>query len=176
MGLAVLMALIMAPGAEGQEFVNRRDEARGAFLATGQGIYAHYCAHCHGEDGQGSGRLWATELTPKPADLTATKLDPDALVKFITEGSAASGKSNLCPPWGRTIPPQAVERLALYLLSLRGDTPSPSSKSLTSPAPPHQSFPWLLAIIILVETVLLGWLLRRRKARNGTALDPAVHR
>ena len=42
------------------EFINRRRQVQGAALTTREGLYLHYCAHCHGEQGKGDGRLWTT--------------------------------------------------------------------------------------------------------------------
>ena len=107
--------------------------ALGVLLATQDGVYQKYCAHCHGEDGHGDGRFWTSDLSPKPSDLTATTLDQEALVGFITDGSSASGRSALCPPWGNTISSQNVERLSWYILAMQGE-PSVAAPGLPRPS------------------------------------------
>lgn len=165
--LTIVSGLLALQDVE-RELFDRRDEARGAFLATPHGIYAHYCGHCHGNDAKGGGRLWASELSPSPPDLTATRLEEAALKEFITQGSSASGRSSLCPPWGKTISPLDVERLAGYVASLGGRTPPKRQGSALTAAP--GSIPWLWVGAILGEFVLLGWLLfRRRREKSSRA-------
>ncbi|MBI2194126.1 MAG: cytochrome c [Planctomycetes bacterium] len=154
MNLLTLLPLILLPLAHGEN-IHRQEQARGAFLASPEGVYGHYCSHCHGDDQKGNGRLWAMELSPKPSDLTTTNLNEPALVKFITGGSAAAGRSNLCPPWGRTIPGPEMQRLARYLLARDRDT-SPAHTALTPEKGDHREpFPAALLLVILVELGLL---------------------
>lgn len=151
---------------ESDGIIDRRDQARRAYLATQDGVYQKYCAHCHGEDGHGDGRFWTNDLSPKPSDLTTTTLDQEALVGFITDGSSASGRSALCPPWGNTISSQNVERLSWYILAMQGEP------SVAAPGPPatlgssgaSAPVPWILAI--LVEILAIGVLVKRLK--DGT--------
>ncbi len=177
---AIFLAWCASHLAQGQELIERREQARAAFLASPEGIYGHYCAHCHGEGGVGNGRLWATELSPKPTDLTASDLDEAALVKFITQGSAALGKSSFCPPWGRTISAANIERLALYIRSLRGEATLPASAPAASAAarePAGDPFPWKLAGVVLAELLVLGWLFRRwKETQNAVPENPPLRR
>jgi hypothetical protein len=41
----------------------------------------------------------------------------DQLVKSITEGSKAVDKSNLCPPWGKTLTDKRIKELVVYIRS-----------------------------------------------------------
>ena len=159
-----------------QPLINRRDEARAAFQATARGLYDHYCAHCHGEDGGGGGRLWASELTPRPADLTALGADRNYLVAAIRDGSASHGKSNLCPPWGRTVSPTDIERLAHFVTMLGNETTAaPMSGSETLGAPVGEPFPWLLSGLVLAELLLLWQLFRSKKEVSDViSQDPAM--
>lgn len=162
-GVMTILAVVISAGspqaARGEEPINRREQARQAFLATPQGLYQHYCAHCHGEDGKGGGRLWASDLPASPTDLTALGRDQEYVAALIRDGSAAQGKSNLCPPWGRTISPANVERLAQYIRSLH----PPASQPATPSALRRERFPWALVMAVLGEIFLLGALLRRRE-------------
>ncbi len=179
----MVLALLVAP-AEGQtpageEFINRREEARDAFLATPAGIYLHYCAHCHGDNGTGGGRLWSTGLSPTPADLTATQLDQAALVEFITKGSAASGgESSFCPPWGRTISAPNVQRIARHIVSLSGSPPPRTQEEETQASElktPSAGTPWKLLGVIVAEIGLLLWMVfRKRGPSHAVSKDPAV--
>ncbi len=176
---ALVMVLLIAQAGRGQEIINRQEQARGMVLTTPHSIYRHYCAHCHGEDARGRGRLWASELSPTPANLTMLGADEDYLIAAIRDGSTAHGKSNLCPPWGRTISPVNIERLARYVASLGGKTsmspPARAEARGSLPEPVREPFPWLLGLFILAEIGVLGGMLRRRK--EGSSLvrqDPVV--
>lgn len=173
----IIFALVMSftalafPQTAGNEgIINRRDQARGAFLSVPHEVFQHYCAHCHGESGQGEGRLWASELSPKPADLTASELDKEALIKFISQGSEASGYTNLCPPWGRTISSQNITRLAQHIFALRGGEAAPLSSPQIHSESANEPTPWLLISVVMAEIVIV-WLLMKRRKVPRTARD-----
>ncbi len=178
---ALALVLFCAQVGHGQDIINRREQARRMTMATPQGVYAHYCAHCHGDDAMGSGRLWPTELSPKPADLTALEQSEDYLIAAIRDGSGVHGKSNLCPPWSRTIPAADIGRLARYIVSLGGDNSEPSAtpaEARGSPSEPvREPFPWLPSIILFVEIGLVVWLLRagtgNRPPQESAPSNPA---
>lgn len=118
-------------------------------------VYRHYCAHCHGDDARGSGRLWSAELPVRPADLTKSRLDLASMERAIREGSP----SRYCPPWERTIPRADVRRLARHL---RGEEPAPRS-----PSEPKAPFPWFWAAFVFAEAVALALILRRDPSGNS---------
>ena len=160
------MVPVYGDGAADQVLIHRREQARQDFLATPKGIYLYYCAHCHGDDGKGEGRLWSTELSPKPADLTVLRADKEFLFKGIRDGPSAVAKSNLCPPWGRTIAPDKIERLTQYLLILAGQSQALSDRPAVPAGVVIQPLPWFLTVLIAAECALLGWMLfKRRKPR-----------
>ena len=88
----------------------------------GRRLYMHYCAICHGEKGDGAGRYYGFSLEHKPADFTVEKFfekrGNEHLYKAISEGSASVGRSNLCPPWGRTLHREEIEFLVDYMTTL----------------------------------------------------------
>jgi mono/diheme cytochrome c family protein len=165
--LALFIVLFIAQAGHGQEIINRQEQARGIVLTTPQSIYRHYCAHCHGEDATGGGRLWSSELSPTPANLTMLGAGEDYLIEAIRDGSTVHGKSNLCPPWGRTISPANIERLARYVASLGGKSsmspPARAEARGSLPEPVREPFPWLLGLFILAEVGVLSVMLQRRK-------------
>ncbi|MDK1023126.1 MAG: cytochrome c [Gammaproteobacteria bacterium] len=163
MGLALVTTASAA--AETAAFVNRRDQARQAFLATPEGIYDHYCAHCHGDDGLGAGRLWSFELSPGASDLTASRLDESELLRFIDGGSARYGRSALCPPWGLTISPANLERLARHLVSLRTPAPVVAKPAERAPGEIGALFPWRMFALILAEFAVIAVIIRRWQIR-----------
>ncbi len=104
-----------------------RDNPR--LAARAKKIYLRNCAICHTETGQGEGRYFASDLEPKPTDLTRQgpqALDLDGLQKWIREGSSGAGRSKLCPPWGDTLTIEDTAALARYVFSLREAKPVPA--------------------------------------------------
>lgn len=99
----------------------RAEDKRGDFLLSPEKTFQHYCGPCHGLTGKGDGRYYASGLTPRPADLTAKEIstrDDDYLFKWISDGAAAMGKSNLCPPWGKTIQEKHIRGIVAHLKAL----------------------------------------------------------
>lgn len=89
-----------------------------------QNVYRHYCAHCHGAEGNGEGKSYPIEFDPKPRDFTdagymATLKDAD-IKKVIVGGSASVKKSKYCPAWGKTFDGQMIKKLIAYVRSFSG--------------------------------------------------------
>ncbi len=72
--------------------------AVGAEVVT---LFAGRCAVCHGAEGGGDGPT-AAALDPKPRAFTdavwQASMTDEAIIKVVTEGGAAVGKSPLMPP------------------------------------------------------------------------------
>ncbi len=104
-----------------------RDNPR--LAARAKELYLRNCAICHTETGQGEGRYFASDLEPKPSDLTLRgpqALDLDGLQEWIRGGSDGAGRSKLCPAWGETFTKEDVALLARYVFSLRDAKPAPA--------------------------------------------------
>ncbi|MCF6157913.1 MAG: hypothetical protein E3K32_04930 [wastewater metagenome] len=93
-----------------------------AFLLTPGKTFDYYCSPCHGKQGEGNGTFYTIDLKPKPRDLTDTeymsKLTDDQLIQSISRGTAAVGKSNLCPPWGGTFSEKKIKELVQFIRGL----------------------------------------------------------
>lgn len=98
----------------------------------GKRLFVHHCATCHGETGQGDGQN-AYSLDPKPPDFQQSLRAHASPYwrQIIESGSAAVGRSPLCPPWGRSLPAREIGVLVAYLdvLGGRAASPSPASPS-----------------------------------------------
>ncbi len=132
--LAVLSLLVIAgcgkkPGASGKADLKKpMTAADSAVTATkvpyalkeGKRLFSHYCAVCHGETGDGSGQYYG--LTPTPANFTdkafMKSMTNERLFKAIMEGSASVGKSNMCPPWGKSFHSEELEFIVAYIRTL----------------------------------------------------------
>lgn len=99
-----------------------RSEADGkSGLVESEKLYTHYCAPCHGTNGDGNG-FNAKNLDPRPANHTdpnlMTKRTDDELFGAISGGGKGVGKSTLMPPWGETFDKARIESLVKYLRGL----------------------------------------------------------
>ena len=92
----------------------------------GKRLFAHYCETCHGERGQGDGQN-AYNLDPKPPEFQQSLQAhaPSYWRQIIEGGSAAVGRSPLCPPWGRALSAREIDALIAYLPAL-GRAASPA--------------------------------------------------
>jgi len=98
------------------EAVEKMDSGLDIVQAKGKKLYKQYCTICHGEEGRGDG-FNAFNLNPRPADLTGVckERGDDYIIKVITDGTKAVGKSSLCPSYGRTIRKEDINAIILYL-------------------------------------------------------------
>jgi mono/diheme cytochrome c family protein len=97
-------------------------EKEKVYLTTSKKTFQYYCGPCHGENANGKGIFFTIDLKPKPRDLTdveyMAELTDDYLQNFITKGSAAMEKSDLCPPWGSTLEENQIKGIIAFLRSL----------------------------------------------------------
>lgn len=80
--------------------------------------YKRLCSMCHGEDGSGNGPA-AKVLNKHPGDFTDCEAmkarDREFLVKIISDGGAAVGRSSQMPGRGQKLSPREIEELADYV-------------------------------------------------------------
>lgn len=97
------------------------ERVAGRRQGLGRELYARYCVHCHGASGAGDG-LNAYNLPVNPPDFSSRKWQESrtdsAIEAFIRLGGRRSGRSALCPEWGRTLSQERVFYLRCYLRSL----------------------------------------------------------
>ncbi len=116
MTVAAAMALAMAA----QFAFGPAADAAGVLgdAAKGQPVYKTYCMPCHGEKGLGDGPAGAA-LNPKPRNFTdgayMKGLTDEYMIKVITEGGAAVGKTPLMAPWKGTLKDQEIKDVAAYV-------------------------------------------------------------
>ncbi len=129
---AGICACLLCSCSANQEHASADGQKTSYASIDGRRLYMHYCAICHGEKGDGAGRYYGFGLEPKPADFTDDrffeKRDSELLYKAISEGSASVGRSNLCPPWGRTLHKEEVGFLIDHIRSFPGSDDSPEDK------------------------------------------------
>lgn len=93
-----------------------REDALTTRQSHGKRVFGQRCATCHGPAGRGDGQN-AYNLQPPPPDFqeSLAQLSNDDRRAVIEGGTAALGRSALCPPWGRTLDGDEVEALLAYM-------------------------------------------------------------
>ena len=118
-----LLALVLVAGcrsapAPGRDAVQEafRDDALSAREARGHRVFLQRCATCHGPQGRGDGQN-AYNLDPPPPDFQESlpRLSAAERRKVVEGGTAALGRSPLCPPWGRSLGPDDVDAVVAWL-------------------------------------------------------------
>ena len=96
-----------------------QEEGLSRMQTDGKRLFAHYCVTCHGEAGTGDGQN-AYNLEPKPPDFQQSLPQHAASYRrqIIEGGTAAVGRSALCPPWGRNLSATQIDALLAYLEEL----------------------------------------------------------
>lgn len=98
---------------------NNQIEQENFSVREGRRLFIHYCSPCHGESGDGFGKYLAYGMEPKPPDFTLPDFlenRPDELLYLtVSEGSTGLGKSNLCPPWGKTFRKEEINLIVDYV-------------------------------------------------------------
>ena len=89
--------------------------------AQGSVSFKQYCTGCHGDTGGGDGPA-AVALTPKPRNLQdsryMSKVDDATILKVISEGGPAVGKSPLMAAWKSSLTEAQLKDVAAYVRSL----------------------------------------------------------
>jgi mono/diheme cytochrome c family protein len=93
-----------------------RDGELSAREGHGRRVFLGRCATCHGPEGRGDGQN-AYTLQPPPPDFRESldKLPAGERRRIIEGGTAAVGRSALCPPWGRSLRGSEVDAVLAYL-------------------------------------------------------------
>ncbi|HXY38836.1 MAG TPA: cytochrome c [Vicinamibacteria bacterium] len=109
-----------------------RDDALSAAQARGHRIFVQRCATCHGPQGHGDGQN-AYNLAPPPPDFRQSlpHLSQADRRKVVESGTAALGRSPLCPPWGRSLSGDEIDAVVAWLDTAArqpADAPLPAAR------------------------------------------------
>lgn len=110
-----------------------REDGLTAVEAHGHRLFVARCATCHGIEGHGDGQN-AYSLSPTPPDFAESlaRVAPEDRRRIVTSGTAAVGRSPLCPPNGRALSPDEVDALLAWLAVAARPVPAPAP---AEPAP-----------------------------------------
>jgi mono/diheme cytochrome c family protein len=116
-----------------------RDGTLSRLESRGHRLFAERCATCHGATGRGEGQN-AFNLDPPPPDFSQSlsKIGAAERRRIIEGGTAAVGRSALCPPRGRALGDTDTEALLAYLDVLARPaepTPRPGRRLTGFPSP-----------------------------------------
>ena len=94
-----------------------------AWAESAEANYRLFCVQCHGTLATGQGiNQTAGGLAVSPRDHTdaqaMSKLSDEELRLAISDGGDAVQKSELMPPWGKTLTPAEIDDLVRYLRAL----------------------------------------------------------
>ena len=104
-------------------------DALRAAEARGHRVFGRRCAICHGLEGRGDGQN-AYNLSPAPPDFreSLAKVPVADRRRIIEGGTAAVGRSPLCPPWARLLSAEEKDALLAWLeAAARGAAPAPQA-------------------------------------------------
>ncbi len=85
----------------------------------GRAIFKNYCSLCHGENGEGDGKMAKIIKDPPPFNLTLSRAPDDYLMQIISKGGAAMGRSPRMPPWGEQFSESERRSVIMYIKTLR---------------------------------------------------------
>lgn len=93
-----------------------------AIAADVEQNFKFYCAQCHGETGLGDGPNVTESFATDPRNFTNAaemeKLTDADIKNVILDGGPSVSKSELMPPWSRTLTEEEVDALVAYLRQL----------------------------------------------------------
>ena len=111
--IKVLSALFLALGLSNSGTTQAAD--------AGQ-LFEFYCAQCHGLEGKGDGPNVTEDFATDPRNFTnaeeMNKLTDADIRNVVIDGGPSVSKSELMPPWGKTLSNGDVDALIEYLRKL----------------------------------------------------------
>ena len=86
---------------------------------VGRAIFKNYCSLCHGDNGEGDGKMAKIIKNPPPFNLTLSRAPDQYLMQIISKGGAGMGRSPRMPPWGEQFSETEIKSIILFLKTLR---------------------------------------------------------
>ncbi|MBI3353635.1 MAG: cytochrome c [Nitrospirae bacterium] len=93
-----------------------------SLAASAEENYKWYCSQCHGLKGDGKGINATPDQPVNPKNHTdakeMAKLSTSDVENVIRDGGAATSKSTMMPPWGKSMTDAEIKELVPYLSKL----------------------------------------------------------
>ncbi len=86
---------------------------------VGRRLFKSYCVLCQGPHGEGNGKMARVITNPPPYNLTQSVQPDEYLVKMITRGGGAMGRSSRMPRWGQQLTKRQIRSVVIYIKTLR---------------------------------------------------------
>lgn len=118
LGILNLGILLFQSKSESKSYSSNSKDSTSKSQIRGMVVFQTYCVLCHGEKGDGSGRL-AIGKIPPPANLTKSLLDNEQLKAIIRGGGSSVGRSEFMPPWGEELTESQIDDLVEYIHALK---------------------------------------------------------
>ncbi|MFK7816907.1 MAG: cytochrome c [Gammaproteobacteria bacterium] len=122
--ISILLICMVKANAD-EQVVDRKfalanvQNANSAKVKAGEKVYKARCALCHGESGQGDGRMSKVIKNPPPFDLTESVMPVEYLQLIVSNGGEPVGRSPQMPPWNDELTDTELESVVLYIHGLR---------------------------------------------------------
>lgn len=101
------------------EMLRKEAETQQPSIKVGRAIFGGRCSLCHGQYGQGDGKMARIIKDPPPFNLTLSRADDGYLRQIIGKGGASMGRSPRMPPWGGDLTASEIESVIMYIKTLR---------------------------------------------------------
>ena len=88
-------------------------------LEKGRAIYKGRCILCHGENGDGKGKMSKIIKDPPPFNFQWSRLPDNMLQDIINRGGAEVGRSPKMPKFGEELSESDIKSLILYIKGFR---------------------------------------------------------
>ena len=112
--------LLLSDAGEAQDVIDTAATAAAArSIELGRELFSARCALCHGQYGEGDGRLARAISNPPPANLTISVAPKKYIRKIILDGGAAIGRSGHMPPWKDELAKDEIDGVVQFIMSLR---------------------------------------------------------
>lgn len=89
-----------------------------ASVIRGRIVFSSYCTLCHGTEGKGDGRA-ARIHTPRPANLTLSRVPRAYVELIIRRGGEAIGRYKGMPTWDEQLTNEQIGDVVNYLMTIR---------------------------------------------------------
>ncbi len=117
--VAMFTKLLIDDPKRAMALVHRTQADQQPSLRLGRAIFKNYCSLCHGENGEGDGKMAKIIKDPPPFNLTLSRAPDEYLMQIITKGGAAMGRSARMPSWGEQFSEAERRSVILYIKTLR---------------------------------------------------------